>query len=157
MPRSFSRAQRVLFVNIGWSERYDNTERPRGGHAWLNEPSGDAKHGSAEELLFKRRCGPIGAGKVAKGPSLDVVFVAREPPAGAHRVVALFRRCKLYQTETDAKDYPLHWRVSSDCVVLYARKRVKVKWPGRMSMRRWAKGGARNWPELLRAYNQLTR
>ena len=145
----------VLFANIGWSVKYDGSP-VIGGHGWLRN-SKSKELGCSEESLFEPEdgtySGPLGRGRLPAVARLDVVFVARDPKLArdGHRVVALFRDVRI-EAQDDG------WLMATSRVVrlLSVRKRPLVKWPGRMSVRRWAKGSPRqNWPELLACYEEL--
>jgi len=67
----------VLFVLIGWAQRYDGTESIIGGHSYQNNNPGSNTEMAAFVSDSKGYyCCGIDGGNVDE-PSLDVVFVAR--------------------------------------------------------------------------------
>ncbi len=128
-------ATSVLFVNVGWSESYDGSP-VIGKHAYLR--SARAKRiGSSEDKLFMRSRGgyyhgPIGSGAVPPG-TLDVVYVARHPSEGGHRIVALYFNVEALDDNWNCR--------SRDVLRLPVGRRPAVSWPGAQGLRRWAKNG----------------
>jgi hypothetical protein len=78
----------VLFVNIGWTEKYDGTKPVKGRHGWLQdypEDNGEAAAFFSDGGIY--RCG------IEKGwapPSLHIVFAAREPVENALKLVGVY-------------------------------------------------------------------
>lgn len=149
---------RVLFINVGWSEKYEGA-LPHGNHAWLRGERAQYE-GSAEEKLFKsirgRHRGPIGRGALPHFKQLDVVFTARDR-GGRRRIVAFFRDCKVHPHH-ETRDFLMVSARADDVTCLPSNERPRLDfWPGRMGLRRWALGGTgrNNWPELQRAYDEL--
>jgi hypothetical protein len=121
----------VLFVLIGWAERYDGTEKVRGGHKYLQTHPGD----NTEAKTFVRerggyyQCG-VGRGKINEA-KLDVVFVARDNDLN-YRVVALYKDA----TASDDGDWSI---AKSKHVTLYnVGERPHCAWTEGQGMRRWA-------------------
>ena len=152
------RASAVLFVHIGWSDKYRGGA-VEGGHAFLQD---DPAHRTncGEARLFEPdaqgffQCG-IGRHEVhADQADLDIIFVARDL-TGTYRAVAAFFGAS-WQPEPD--DYSSEWRVARarDVVLLQTSMRPKLEWPFGQGMRRWAQGGqTRDWKELLPTYDLL--
>ena len=145
----------VLFVNIGWAQRYDGTETVQGNHGWLREHPDD--NSEMEAFLRDRNglywCG-IGTGRV-NVDALDVVFVALYQGEG-HRAVLLYRDARCTYDSDGANPYA---RASTrKAWLIPVANRPAVEWPGRMSMRRWAyRAGARGkeWPGLADTYRTI--
>ncbi len=123
----------VLFVLIGWTEKYNGSETPKGGHERLK---GKPKN-TGEAKAFKKvgglyRCG-IGVGNVME-TNLDIVFVARNLKNQQYQVVGVYRNSKV-NVNSD------NWgTASSKSVVFYptAKRPVLTGWQQGRSMRRWA-------------------
>lgn len=133
-----SSSSAILFVNIGWAESYRGSEDIRGNHGFLRDHADDNAEHSA--FLPSRSgiysCG-IGRGALSV-PSLDVVFVARHPEFGGHYAVGLYQDAS-WELDDDAETRP--W-VRAHTIVAHlipAGRRPKIKWPGKMDMRRWAR------------------
>jgi Protein of unknown function (DUF3553) len=147
----------VLFVNIGWSVRYDGSP-VKGGHGWFKLGRAQ-ENGSSEDTLFLKQSdgchfGPLGVGFIHPLSRLDVVYVARAPEGG-HKVVALFRNARW-----EVSDPATGWTTcrSDDVTCLKVRQRPLVRWPGHMSMRRWALNGpSKNWRHLLEEHRALVK
>ena len=141
--RSHRSASSVLFVNVGWSEKYRRGSKVEGNHAWLNSP-GYPRNGCGEEELFVPRDGlfrgPLGRGQVhAKEHDLDVVYVAHRRDQGDHWIVAVFYGVEWWPLENDT----WHMCQTPDAICLDVVERVKVKeWPIGQGVRRWAKNKA---------------
>lgn len=139
----------VLFVNVGWGEKYDGSEIIRGGHRYLKEHGDDC----SEMYAFKPRrglfrCG-IGKGKVT-APRFDVALVARQPDRAVHRIVGMYKNA-WFEPELQEGYGVWGWAVTRTAHGLPVGARPEIKWPGAMGMRRWAD----NHPELKAAYANL--
>lgn len=145
----------VLFVNIGWSERYDGQNPVIGSHRFLAESPDD----SAELAAFLEQddgmvsCG-AGRGEINVA-RLDVVFVARPPGEVGHRVVGVY-----FDPRRETRDDQDGWATvhTKEYSLIEVTKRPKIAWPGRMGMRRWAYrggGGGAVHAHLYAAYREL--
>ncbi len=147
----------VLFVNIGWGQRYDGTEEIRGNHGWLSLRADDcseiAAFAETDGGLF--RCG-IGRGSIA-AERLDLVFVSRCPADGVRRVVGVYRNAWVF----DWNDDPDSWKgaATKTAYLLPVGQRPPLRgWPGQQGVRRWAfRAGekGREHPSLMAAYEGL--
>jgi hypothetical protein len=126
----------VLFVNIGWADRYDGTEWIRGAHSFLEEHGDDCSESRAfladDDGTYW--CG-IGHG-VVPADRIDIVFTAIRPADRTRRVVLLYRDAEpcshkpgdTWQNAAARRAYL--FRANDRPLVTY--------WPGHMNMRRWA-------------------
>lgn len=154
----------VLFINIGWHERYDGSSLPTGNHGYLNSARAQVD-GSSEDTLFVPRrgryAGPLGRGAVPDFARLDVVFTAvdKDDPRRERQVVAIFRDCTPFPHDHDPTFMMV--RAARDrvtCFPVSDRPRLRTRWPGHMNVRRWAIGGpSANWDELAGDYAELIR
>jgi hypothetical protein len=124
----------VLFVNIGWGDRYDGGPIA-GNHTYLREHGDDC----GETYAYLKRDGRYRCG-VGRGAlevdRLDVVFVARRGGTGAPRVVLLYLDADVVRPQDGSE-----WRDASTrrAYLFPPHHRPRVPhWPGQMSMRRWA-------------------
>ena len=146
----------VLFVNIGWAERYDGTEDVHGNHRWLREHAGDNSEMRAFTPMGEDRrfwCG-IGRGQLS-AREVDIVFVALEPLSHEHRAVGIYRHAQWEPDDEASNPWVRAW--TKDAALIPATNRPSIAWPGKMSMRRWAdRGGGdspgREWPDLYKSY-----
>src|SRR5690606_33747619 len=79
----------VLFVYIGWANRYDGTEPIMGSHGFLDSNADDC----SEMYAFAKRhgvyrCG-LGRGNIGTD-RIDVVFVAKKEGESVRRVVGFY-------------------------------------------------------------------
>ena len=80
----------ILFVYIGWAERYDGTEPIEGDFSYFKRKSAEI----SEAYAFHRysdglyRCG-VGRGQIS-GNRLNVVFVARDKKSHQMKIVGLY-------------------------------------------------------------------
>ena len=122
----------VLFVLIGWAERYEGDEVVIGNHKYLQ----DHPKNNMESKAFKKRgdgyyrCG-IGRGMINE-LDLDVVFVARHRRTQSYRIVGIYR-----DAESDGGDWPIAKTRSPEFYEVHARS--ELEWPRGRSIRRWAK------------------
>ena len=156
----------VLFVNIGWAERYDGKHRIYGNHDDIIRQNGDPmKLGEGRAFLPDKgfvRC-VVGAGRVEPSSSIDVVFVARHPPTGKYEIVGIyFEPTFIYQPWTNSKRNTRTWADAStkSFLELLGNKRSAIDWPPGWSMRRWVRSwlrekGAIRFPELFKEYALL--
>lgn len=136
MPR---KQNPVLFVYIGWADRYDGTEPILGSHGFL---AGNADDCSEIEAFRRRdgafRCG-IGSGEIG-AERLDIVFVAKRKGESVRRVVGYYLDATVESPE-DASRW--RWASARKAHWLPIPKRIPVpEWPGSSGMRRWAHLGA---------------
>jgi hypothetical protein len=87
-------ATNVLFVNIGWAERYDGTQKIQGDFDYIRANNGDPdriSEGSAfrADVSGQVSCG-VGIGRVEPDESIDVVFVARNPRTSEYQIVGIY-------------------------------------------------------------------
>jgi hypothetical protein len=136
MPKSLkSPSVAVLFILIGWAERYDGTESIVGGHSYLqNNPNKNTERAAfvCDSKGFYS-CG-IDKGEVHE-TLLDVVFVARNIQSDRYEVVGLYSNVKVTGTGTGT------WRKArtKQAVLIPPGKRpVVLKYPTGKGMRRWA-------------------
>lgn len=153
LRRALGEPLAVLFVFIGWTEKYDGTQLVVGSHEWLQGHPDD----NWEMNAFKPgrdgtfRCGVgRGAGLPARA---HIVFVARDPGDGLRKVVGVYAAARFDQDG----GYP---RASTRLAQLVpARERTELTgWPGAQGVRRWAfRGGSEGveHPELLRWFEQF--
>ncbi len=153
----------VLFVNIGWAERYDGRHVIEGSHDWVQSHSGrpsEISEGSAFLMAgnLSVQCG-VGYGRVTPDQQVDVVFVARNPALLKHEVVGIyFEPIFSYGYAISQHGKRLVWAVASAELFLEmaGSQRPRVKWPSGRSMRRWAKRlGVVNYPQLSTLYERL--
>lgn len=144
----------VLFVLIGWAQRYDGTELVQGGHRYLQGNHED----STETQAFIRdntgycRCG-IDRGNVNE-PSLDVVFVARHPKRSKYQVVGFYIDVEVTEGSK--------WSTvrTREAVLIPPESRPIIRnYPTGQGMRRWArrvstKGQAEH-SSLLNIYKKI--
>lgn len=143
----------VLFVLIGWSERYDGTEVLIGNHRHLKggpKVSGESKAFVREDGMYT--CG-VGNGQIVEN-SLDIVLVAKVPDSPRYQIVGVYFDPVVLEEAND-------WRVAKSQRVVFfeVENRPKVSsWPTGQGMRRWAtrsnKSSAAH-PKLLPAYNKI--
>ena len=142
----------VLFVLIGWAERYEGNETVSGNHGYLKNHPQD----STESRAFKKRddgyyhCG-AGRGKIDE-PSFDVVFVARHEKTKSYKTVCVYRNVE----QEDG-----YWlTVKTKFAKFYSvdeRPRLE-EWPSGQNVRRWAKrirSRGREYESLYKAYLRL--
>lgn len=146
----------VLFVNIGWAERYDGSEEIQGNHTWLQEHPDDCSEMAAfaKDADGLVECW-IGWG-IVNVERTDIVFVARKPDENGHRVVGMYFDPIITDRSEESRascgaytgDYKL-WKTPD---------RLRIEWPGRMGLRRWAYragGSGTEHPNLYVAYRKL--
>ncbi len=144
----------VLFVYIGWAERYDGTEPIEGDFSYFKRKSAEI----SEAYAFYRdrdglyRCG-VGRGKIVS-KRLNVVFVARDKRGQRMKIVGIYPAA---QIEMDSG-----WAVAT-CrrpVLLPPYSRPELEhWPAGQGLRRWAwRGGkttGKEYPLLRKAFGRL--
>lgn len=152
MKNKVMTAEPVLFVLIGWAQRYDGTEAIVGGHDYLQDNPAE----NAELEAFVRQddgkfyCG-AGKGELHED-WVDAVFIARHPETQAYEVVAVYLKAK---PRIDKN----RWCTlkATEAILLPVGKRPRCDdWPTGRGMRRWArrvksKGSAHQ--KLLATYN----
>jgi hypothetical protein len=152
-----SSVRAVLFVNIGWADKYDGREDIRGNHEFLRDHADD----NSEYTAFLRdhdgvySCG-IGHGSI-KVPDLDIVFVARNPETGGHYAVGLYLDA-WWTADDDSERKPWIRAHSKTAHLIPTKSRAKVAWPGFRDMRRWARrvvGKGLEHKHLYRSYQEL--
>ena len=153
----------VLFVNIGWAERYDGEHRIQGDHEDIRNQSGSPSilgEGNAfsPDSTGLVRC-VVGMGRVRPNSSIDVVFVARNPVAHCHEVVGIyFEPSFSYRPWTNRGGRTETWAEAStrQFKELVSAERVSITWPRGRSMRRWARrSGTVFFQELFNQYVAL--
>jgi hypothetical protein len=146
----------VLFVNIGWSERYDGKTPVEGNFAYLRTKKAK-KDGAGETWLFVPDEEGVYAGGIGFGQidveALDVVFVAFDKAVKKHRTVAIFYDADWDSSPAGGRDW--YTAYSSDVRTFPVGSRPIVDWPNGQRNRRWARGGKSNWSRLLKRFNQL--
>lgn len=123
----------VVFVLIGWAQRYDGTEAIIGNHRYLQDHPED----NSESQAFIQRddgyyyCG-VGQGELHEH-LLDVVFVARHEETKLYRVVGTYDRAEPIEGG--------EWkRVRSKSAHLFpvGKRPIVDAWPTGQGVRRWA-------------------
>jgi len=146
----------VLFVTVGWADRYDGETTVVGTHRYLADGNGDD---CSEMSMFARdedgeyACG-IGRGAL-RVSRLDVVFVAKRTLADPHRVVGVYFDAEFYDR---AELGTWTWARTADALELVGAERAAIEWPKGQGMRRWATragGGGREHPELYAVYRRV--
>jgi hypothetical protein len=142
----------ILFVYIGWADRYDGTEPIKGDFSYFRNKSADISEASAfhpdSDGLY--RCG-VGRGQLVNY-GLNVVLVARDDKDGQMKLVGLYPNAKI-----EMDDY---WAVAA-CrkpVLIPPDRRPKLDyWPTGQGMRRWASRGGRKGKEYPLLHNVFRR
>ncbi|MEI6208867.1 MAG: HNH endonuclease [Desulfuromonadales bacterium] len=123
----------VLFVLIGWAQRYDGTESIVGGHSYLkNNPDNNTE---MEAFISDNKgyyCCGIDRGNVDE-PSLDVVFVARNVKNDNYEVVGLYSNVKV-----TGKDRWRSVRTKQVLLIPSGERPIVPNYPTGQGMRRWA-------------------
>lgn len=127
----------VLFVYIGWANRYDGSEPLVGSHEFLREYPDDA--GEARAFLSdggSYTCG-IGRGKIVPD-KLHIVFVARDPADGQRKVVGLYASASASPRRRTSNAW---WDATTrNAILITSGRRTRVAgWPGDSGIRRWAR------------------
>ena len=147
----------VLFILIGWAQRYDGTEVVVGNHAYLKNHPKDNDEAKAFTKLGGSYYCCAGRGEVHE-EVFDVVFVALDPEAHMHKVVGAYKRAKVYEVEWHRGR---KWATISSkrARLIPTSKRTRVLgWPSGHGMRRWARrvqSRGRVHSSLLRRYLSL--
>lgn len=122
----------VLFVLIGWAEKYDGLEKIIGGHRYLKQHS--AENGEVRAFARDRAgyyiCG-IGSGEIYEDP-LDVVFVARHPHTAEYEIIGIYKNAKVLGDR--------EWKIARTKRITFfpAQNRQSLSWPVGQGVRRWA-------------------
>lgn len=136
-PISNNRYRPVLFVHIGWSERYDG-EEVKGNHEWLTDHADDCSEMHAftqqEDGVYH---GGIGEGAV-HADSIDVVFIARREGHGDREVVGVYLDAWVDRWG-GVKERWMGAFTRTAYLFPSDRRPTVPEWPGYMSMRRWAR------------------
>ncbi len=153
----------VLFVNIGWAERYDGKHQIEGGMVWVQDHLGNPKEISEGEAFLPEqdgrvRCG-AGLGWVTPNEDIDVIFVARNPDTSNYEVVGFYRGPTFSHHDTESQNgRKLTWATASTemYMEISGTLRPPVQWPKGRHMRRWVKMlGVIYYPELNSLYEKL--
>lgn len=153
----------VLFVNIGWAERYDGKHTIHGGHQDIRNQLGNPStlgEGKAflRDTIGRVRC-VVGMGRVVPSSSIDVVFVARHPNTRRHEMVGLYFKSSFsYSDWQNPKGRIETWAEASTTEVeeLLGNRRPAVDWPQGRSMRRWTRrSGTILFEDLFKQYVDL--
>ncbi|MBX3120963.1 MAG: HNH endonuclease [Fimbriimonadaceae bacterium] len=143
----------ILFVYIGWAERYDGTEPIEGDFSYFKRPSAVISEASAfhpdKDGLY--RCG-IGRGELG-GKRLNVVFVARNRKSNQLKIVGIYVDARVEMDDD--------WAVAvcNKAILIPSQRRTTLgHWPSGQGLRRWAwrrdtKG--KEYPLLRKEFNQL--
>ena len=150
----------VLFVNIGWAEKYDGKHTILGNHQDIKDQAGSPSVlGEGEAFLPDStglaRC-VVGVGRVTPSSSIDVVFVARNPVAHRHEIVGIyFEPSFSYRPWPNRNGRTETWAEASTKQFkgLPGDQRPSIKWPRGRSMRRWVRRqGNIHYPDLFNQY-----
>lgn len=137
MTKAFSEALSeelpVVFVNIGWTVKYNGSEAVVGNHRHLQDHPGERV---GESKAFGRvrgyfECG-IGNGRAPE--RFHAVFVARDPGSRLLRVVGLYANA---QADIGGANWAFASTYSAVRIPV-ERRPIVAKWPGGQGMRRWA-------------------
>jgi hypothetical protein len=123
----------VLFVLIGWADRYDGTEPIIGGHRYLknNQRNNTEMTAFVSNSTGYFNCG-IDRGEVHE-PLLDVVFVARNPKSEKYQIVCVYSKVKAIKDG--------EWssvRTKQALLIPPENRPVIQNYPPGRGMRRWA-------------------
>ncbi len=143
----------ILFVYIGWADRYDGTEPIEGDFSYFKKKSAAISEAHAffpdSDGLY--HCG-VGRGQI--GPKrLHVVFVARDKKNSQMKIVGLYSAARIEMDDD--------WAVATckRAVLLPPSSRPSLQsWPTGMGLRRWAwRGGevGKEHPRLRKVFNLL--
>ncbi len=126
----------VLFVNIGWAERYDGKHPIYGNHKDIKDKNGDPTKLSEGRAFLPNsngfaQCG-AGIGKVRPSSSIDVVFIARNRFKFQHEIVGIyFKPTFSYQHWTNPNGNTVTWADASteSFKELLGNARPGIEWP----------------------------
>jgi hypothetical protein len=167
-------APNVLFVNIGWAERYDGTQEIQGDFAFISANNGDPDRVSEGRAFLpdargEVTCG-VGRGRVNPFQSVDVVFVACNPRTRQYEIVGVYHEPEFRNEPTTSQSgntYNWAYAVAgpNSFREFLGGGRMTIEWPRGRDPRRWARrwehgrGGRPvpvvKYPPLLAAYIQL--
>jgi hypothetical protein len=153
----------VLFVNVGWAQRYDGSHTIFGNHGDIKRQSGNpSKLGEGKAFLPDStghvRC-VVGMGRIRPGSDIDVAFVARNPNTKQYQIVGIYHKPSFFSSLwTNPKGRQEIWTDAStrDFIELVDNQRPNVEWPRGWSMRRWVRRrGTIYYPALFNKYVAL--
>lgn len=154
----------VLFVNIGWAEKYDGNHLISGNQEDVIGKKGDPSRLSEGKAFLPDngsvKCG-AGIGNVRPDASIDLVFVARNPKTHKHEMVGIYFEPDFkYHVWTNTKGNPFIWAdayiAPTSFLELLGSKRPSIEWPSGRSLRRWVrKLGTIRFPDLYKQYLAL--
>ncbi len=145
----------VLFVLIGWADRYDGTESIIGGHGHLqNNPNNNSE---MKAFVCNNDgyyyCG-AGDGEINE-KSLDVIFVARNIDSDIYQVIGIYSNVEVIE------DNYRTWkkvRTKEARLIPPEDRPTLPSWPKGQGMRRWARRvfkKGREHETLLAVYEKL--
>lgn len=153
----------VLFVSIGWAEKYDGKHTIAGSHQDIKYQAGNPLT-LGEGRAFLRdgegrvQC-VVGMGRIRPDSSIDVVFVAHNPSTRRHEIVGIyFQPAFEYNYWTNPKGRRRTWADASTrhFTELLDDDRPATKWPPPQGMRRWvSRWGTIQFPDLFEQYVDL--
>lgn len=145
----------MLFVYIGWSDKYDGKEAVWGSHGWVAKNPRNCSEMSAFVKEGGEYCCGIGSGSVPS-TNLDIVLVAKPPGSPIRRVVGLYVDVRVEPWQ--GADNGWRGAIARRAIRFPPHARFAVSdWPGTSGVRRWARrAGAPDHRALLAYYRRAS-